>query len=190
MTRRLLAGALTGCLLLLTAACTDSEGTNDGGYIEGDSQVLQISPDQRKGPVELSGETLEGGQLDLAEHRGQVVVVNTWWSGCPPCRTEMPMLVEAQQELADQDVVFVGINIRDASPDQGLAFERALGVDYPSIYAPGGEALLALAGINPRTIPTTVVLDRAGQIAAVVSGPLPGKVTFMDVVEEIAAEGA
>lgn len=190
MTRRPLAGALLGCLLLLTSACTDSEGTNDGGYIEGDSQIAQIGADQRKEAVELSGETLDGEQLDVADYRGQVVVVNVWWSGCPPCRTEMPMLVEAEQELAEQDVAFVGVNIRDSSRDNGLAFERGLGVEYPSIFAPGGEALLSLAGINPRTIPTTVVLDREGQIAAVISGPIPGKVTFTDVVEEIAAEGA
>lgn len=191
MTRRLLAGALVGCLLLLVAACGDNEGTNENGYISGNGQVVQYAVDQRDDAIELSGETLQGDDIDLADYRGQVVVVNTWWSGCPPCRTEMPMLVEAGTELDDQDVAFVGINIRDASRDNGLAFERSLGVDYPSIYAPGGEAVLAFAGtINPRTIPTTVVLDRDGRVAAVFNGEIPSKLTLTEVVDEILAEDA
>ncbi len=189
--RRALWGALLACLLVPLTACTSLSGTNDGGYITGDGQVRQFAPEDRADPVELAGETLEGEPLDLADRRGDVVVVNAWWSGCPPCRTEMPMLVEAEQQLADQGVSFVGVNIRDNSTANGLAFQREFKVDYPSIYAVDGQALLAFSHVtNLRTIPTTLVLDRQGRVAAVVSGAVPSKLTLTEVVEEIAAEEA
>lgn len=84
-------------------------GTNDGGYVPGKGGVIEIAPDNREQAVDLDAETVDDGQLDLAGLRGEVVVVNVWWSGCAPCRTEMPMLVEASEEL---DAQFVGINTR------------------------------------------------------------------------------
>ncbi|WP_122816229.1 TlpA disulfide reductase family protein [Nocardioides pantholopis] len=184
-------GVLLACLLLLLPGCSSLGGTNDGGYISGEGRVVQFEPGDRSDPIELAGKTLEGDPIDLAERRGEVVVVNAWWSGCPPCRTEMPMLVEAERELAELDVSFVGVNIRDNSPANGLAFQRQFGVDYPSIYAVDGQALLAFSGVtNLRTIPTTLVLDREGRVAALVNGDIPSKLTLVDVVEEVAAEDA
>jgi thiol-disulfide isomerase/thioredoxin len=149
--------------------------------------VVQIPAAERDAPIELAGESLSGRPLDLADLRGQVVVVNTWWSGCAPCRTEMPMLVEADEQL--KEAAFFGINIRDASPEQGRAFERSLDVNYPSLYEPGGKALLAFSGkVSLNSIPTTAVLDREGRVAAVISGPIPSKLTLTQVVDDVVAE--
>jgi len=167
--------------------CSSLQGTGDKGYIEGDGVVVQIPADKRDAPVELTGKSLTGEPLDLADLRGEVVVVNTWWSGCAPCRTEMPMLVKADEQL--KQAAFFGINIRDASPEQGLAFERRLDVNYPSLYEPGGKALLAFSGkVSLNSIPTTAVLDTEGRVAAVISGPIPSKLTLTEVVEDVVAE--
>jgi thiol-disulfide isomerase/thioredoxin len=172
--------------VLATAGCSSLQGTGDKGYIAGDGQIAVIEPADRGEPVELTGESLEGDPVDLADSRGKVTVVNTWWSGCGPCRTEMPMLAQAAKETAGR-ADFVGINIRDNSPAQGRAFEEKSGVEYPSIYAPGGRALLAFAGsINLASVPSTVVLDDAGRVAAVISGPIPGRTTLVDVIDEVA----
>ena len=80
-------------------ACTEANGTNGKDYVAGDGVVIEIPPDERGEPVELSGETLTGDQVDLADRRGSVVVVNVWWAGCPPCRKEAPLLVDASDEL-------------------------------------------------------------------------------------------
>jgi thiol-disulfide isomerase/thioredoxin len=168
-------------------ACTDANGTDGKNYVAGDSAVIEIPPGDRKGPVEVSGETLTGDHLDLADRRGSVVVVNVWWSGCGPCRVEAPMLVDAADELAG-DATIVGIDIRNSKED-GLAFERGLGVSYPSIYDHGSEQLLNFpAPFNPRAMPSTVVLDRQGRVAALIPGQLPSKLTLVDLVETVAAE--
>ena len=60
---------------------------------------------------------------------------------------------------------------------------------FGKAFDPTGEALLAFSGtLTPRTIPSTVVLDRRGRIAATVIGPIPSKGTFTDLVREVAGE--
>ena len=80
-------------------------------------------------------------------------------------------------------------DLRDSSADQGLAFVKKAGVTYPSIYDVQGKAVLAFAGKAPMSaIPTTVVLDKQGRVAAVIAGELPSETTLVDVVEQIADE--
>jgi thiol-disulfide isomerase/thioredoxin len=173
---------------LLTAGCSGIQGTGDGDYVPGGTgnNVAVVAVDDREAPIELTGTTLDGEELDLDDLRGEVVVVNVWWSGCGPCRSEMPMLVGAAEEL---DAEFVGINIRDYSDSAARAFEKKYGVTYPSIYDPGSETLLAFGNrYFPRSMPSTVVLDRDGRAAALISGPIPSRTTLDEVVEEVAAD--
>jgi thiol-disulfide isomerase/thioredoxin len=168
-------------------ACTDANGTDGKDYVAGDGAVIEIPEADRKAPVEISGETLTGEHLDVADRRGSVVVVNVWWSGCGPCQIEAPMLVAAAEELAG-DASIVGIDIRNSRED-GLAFERGLEVSYPSIYDHGSEQLLKFpTPFNPRDMPSTVVLDSQGRVAALVRGQLPSKLTLVDLVDKVAAE--
>ncbi|MDT0183584.1 TlpA disulfide reductase family protein [Microbacterium sp. ARD31] len=142
----------------------------------------------REAPLELSGEDLEGNPVDLADLRGKPVVINVWWSECPPCRVEQPDLNEAAAELGDR-VAFLGVNIRDSSAEKGLAFTRNFDVTYPSLYSPDGSALLSFAGtLNPRSIPSTVVLDDEGRVAASVQGRIPTTQTLLSLVDVVLDE--
>lgn len=172
---------------LLLGGCSGLSGTDDLEYVGGDGAITQVPPDEREAPVEVSGEALDGGQVDLADFRGGVTVVNVWWSGCGPCLSEMPLLVSASDEL--DDVEFVGINIRDNSADVARAFERRTGVDYPSIYDPGSETLLRFGRkYIPRSMPTTVVLDREGRVAALINGVIPSQTTLTELVSDVSDE--
>lgn len=174
---------------LLLAGCTDVLGTGDGDYVPGTGNVTEVDAADREDPVEVSGETVQGDDLDLADLRGQVVVVNVWWSGCSPCRSEMPMLVDAESELPTDETEFVGINIRDLAPENAAAFERDLGVDYASIYDPGSETLDEFGRYRPSSMPSTAILDRQGRVAALISGEIPSKTTVVTIVEDLLAEG-
>jgi thiol-disulfide isomerase/thioredoxin len=181
---------VTAPLLLALTACTSLGETGNKGFISGDGQVRVIPAADRDAPVHFSGTSLTGDPIDSDDYLGQVLVVNKWWSGCGPCRSEMPMLAEASKSLGD-DAAFLGLNIRDSSTDAGLAFAKSAGVDYPSIWDVQGKAVLAFAGKAPMAaIPTTVVLDKQGRVGAVISGDVPGRQTLVDVVQEIAAEPA
>ncbi len=163
-------------------------GTGDGDYVPGQGNVTEVDPGDREDPVELAGETVQGEPLDLADLRGQVVVVNVWWSLCGPCRSEMPMLVDAEAALPDDETAFVGINIRDLAPENAAAFERDRGVDYPSIYDPGSETLDEFGRYRPASMPSTAILDREGRVAVLISGPVPSETTVVTLVEDLLAE--
>ena len=177
--RRLLLPLLL--LALLLTGCSSLSGTNKGGYITGDGETTLWGPDQRGAPVELTGKTLDGKDVDVADYRGKPVVVNIWWSGCGPCRAEMPMLQKVSGDLAGK-VTFLGVNTRDGSADNGLAFERSVGASYPSIYAPDGHALLAFPGLGPN-LPQTIVLDGQGRMSGMISGPIPSELTLTQAID-------
>lgn len=168
--------------------CSSLSGTGDKGYISGTGVPVEVAAPDRESPVELSGTDLDGNEIDLADLRGKPVVVNVWASWCPPCRVEQPDLNEAYAELGDA-VSFVGLNIRDASRDNALAYVRNYEVAYPSVYSADGSGLLSFPGtLNPRSIPSTVVLDAEGRVAASVNGRIPSTRTLLALVETVLDE--
>lgn len=172
----------------MLTGCSSLSGTGDKGYITGTGVPVEVDPGDRGEAIDLSGTDLDGEDVDLADLRGKPVVVNVWWSQCPPCRVEQPDLNEAHDELGDQ-VAFVGINIRDSSVDAARSYVRGFEVPYTSIYSADGSALLPFAGtLNPRSIPSTVVLDDRGRIAASVQGRVPTTQTLVSLAEKVIDE--
>ncbi|WP_027862949.1 TlpA disulfide reductase family protein [Marmoricola sp. URHB0036] len=173
----LLGAVVTGC---------DKADTGDKGYIDGTGIITRLAVDDRKKPGQVSGETLDGKKLDLSSYAGKVVVLNVWGSWCPPCRKEAPMLESASRQLAKDGVVFVGVNTKDSSPDPGLAFERRFDISYDSLFDPAGRSLLAFYGIlTPSSIPSTVVIDQQGRVAARILGEVPSATTLVDLVRDV-----
>jgi thiol-disulfide isomerase/thioredoxin len=178
-----LAAALAGC------SSANDDGGADRGYVAGDSAVQTVPPDKRREPVALSGDTLEGQSFDLAGVRGRPVVINVWASNCAPCRKEAAELKAASTELGTANATFVGLNTNDQQAS-AKAFERRFAVGYPSLFDPGGDLLFALRGaVPPNALPTTLVLDRQGRIAARVSGATTRR-TVVGLVQDVLKEPA
>lgn len=172
--RRSAAGLVLAAVLAACAACTgaaaDAPQVADQGYISGDGTVATVPADERDRPVRLRGTTLAGGHFDVGDHRGEVVVVNVWGSWCPPCIAEAPDLQRVWEETRAEGVQFVGVDFND-NRAAALAHERRFGVTYPSIEDESGRVLLSLRGsLPPRAVPSTLVLDREGRVAARVLG--------------------
>ena len=171
------AGAVTGC-------SNDVGGSGDQGYVAGKGIITSLPVADRKAPADVSGTTLDGKHLDLADYRGRVVVVNVWGSWCPPCRAEAPMLADAARELAAKDVAFVGIDTRDPSRTAAEAFARNQRLPYPSIYDQSGRTLLAFRGtLTPNAIPSTIVIDPRGRVSGSVLGQIT-RTTLEDLVDD------
>lgn len=155
--------AVVIAVVLWLAACAPPDANTSPGYVSGDGAVTEWTVGERPGPLELSGTTLDGSTLDVADYRGEVVVVTTWYASCPPCRAEAPDLVELD---ALEGVSLVGVNVRDDA-DTAKAFERTFDVTYPSLDGRDGTAIAQLQGlVAVRAVPTTLILDPEGYVAA------------------------
>ncbi|MCD9876075.1 TlpA family protein disulfide reductase [Streptomyces guryensis] len=163
------AGAAVATLLM--SACS-SGGTSGGGgdtnFVLGKDGISTAKKGERAEAPDLSGKTVNGGQLDVAAYKGKVVVLNVWGSWCAPCRAEAPNFEKVYQDLKAKGVQFVGINTRDTSTQNAVAFEKQQGITYQSLYDPTGKLMLRFkrGTLNPQAVPSTLVLDREGRIAA------------------------
>ena len=159
-------------------------------YISGDGAITILAPDSRGEPVVFEGDLDTGGFFSSTEASGDVMVVNFWYAGCPPCRIEAADLEEIHQEYRDQGVVFLGVNILDQAPT-ALAFADEFGVTYPSIMdANTGSVRLAFSGtVAPNAVPTTLVVDSQGRVAARISGVLSEPNILREMIEDALAEG-
>lgn len=157
------------------------------GYLSADGSVQSWPAGRRGDPVTITGTDYEGRSVDSSEWLGQVVVVNTWYAACGPCRKEAPTLVQLAGDYAEQGVQVLGLNSVDEA-GAAQSFQREFAVPYPSIEDRDGAAAAALSGAVPlQAVPTTVVLDHEGRVAARIIG-LAQETTLFALVEEVLAE--
>ena len=196
MLRKLgLALAITAVFVL--PACSDDPNpsrpgigsTPEAGFVGGDGTISLIAADDRVAAPALAGTTVDGKPYDLADDKGKVIVVNVWGSWCPPCRKEAPQLVQAHERLTaggkTAEVAFVGIDTRDPSRAAAQAYQRRFDVPYPSVYDPSGTLLLGFAdSLPPSAIPSTLVIDARGRVAARVLGGITAA-TLEDLVQQV-----
>lgn len=182
--RLIVAAAVTAAV---GAAVTIGIATWDRSEDPGAATRKEYAAGERPPAPSISGETLAGERLDLADLRGDVVVVNVWGSWCGPCRAEMPEFEEVYQATREQGVSFVGVNIRDGR-DQAAAF-AASRVTYPSIFDPRSEYTHGFRDDPPAppSVPATLVFDRDGNVAAYFYRPVRGS-ELERVVTTLAAE--
>ena len=134
-----------------------------------------------------SVQLLEGAHtVSLADYRGKVVYLDFWASWCAPCRAEAPTMQKVYDETKASGVQFVGIDIKDGR-DNAEAFQRTYQITYPSLYDQAGQIALAFRDIPPNAVPSTLVIDRQGNVAARAIGSVSYS-PLRDIVTRLAAE--
>jgi thiol-disulfide isomerase/thioredoxin len=179
---------------LLAGCSSDSlaeqyENGTTKNYISGEGTVSEYPAEERGEPVAFEAQTDAGDTVSSEDYAGEVVVLNFWYAGCPPCRLEAPFLEEVNVQFADEPVGFLGVNVRDQA-ETSLEFAESFDITYPSVIdANEGEMLLAFAGdVAPNAVPTTLVLDKQGRVAARILGGLDGSSTLRTLVDDALAE--
>lgn len=178
---RVAASALLAVTMIAgLAACTDDPlaeqyraGDNKGFVAANGLRVVEIPEDERTDSIEFEGVLDIGGTTTNADYAGEVLVVNFWYAACGPCRAEAPELEDAHATFDGEDVSFLGVNLQD-SAEASQAFAETYGIAYPSALATAdGSIKLAFAGQVPLTaVPSTLVLDKQGRVAARIIGQL------------------
>lgn len=189
-----LAFALAVAVTFSLSACVNDSladqfrAGDNKNYIAGDGTVSEFAAENRGKSIAWSGETESGGLLKSDQLTGVVVVMNFWYAGCAPCRAEAPDLVAVNNMFVGKNVQFVGVNVRDTA-ETARAFDRNFGITWPSIIdTQSGSAVLAFTGVvTPQAVPTTLVIDKQGRVAARVLGQIE-KSTLKALIQRVVDE--
>jgi len=119
---------------------------------------------------QLSG---RGGKtIDLSQFKGQVVMINFWATWCVPCRQEMPLLEDIYKKYKPMGFTMLGVNVEPKTGDpEGWLSKLPKPVTFPVAFDVDSKVskLYKVAGM-----PTTVFIDRKGNVREVHKGYKPG----------------
>ncbi|MCV7384990.1 TlpA disulfide reductase family protein [Mycolicibacter longobardus] len=191
----LVAGAVLAALI--SGCSVGDDAVTHGGTFEfvspgGRTDIFYDPPDVRGRPGPISGPSLmdPARTVGVEDFPGQVVVINVWGQWCGPCRTEITQLQKVYDDTRADGVAFLGIDVRDPSPQAPRDFISDRRVTYPSIYDPAMRTMIAFGGRYPSSvIPATMVLDRQHRVAAVFLREVLAE-DLQPVVQRLAAEAA
>lgn len=187
--RKLLVALVAAIALAGCSTGADQVDVNNGGefrFVEATPAGEVIPEDDRSSAPQFGGTLLDGGSWDSADVAGDVTVLNFWGSWCAPCRVESPEFEELHQEVQGEGVQFLGVNVKDQE-QLAAAFVENKGLTYPSLFDPASEVALAFRDFPAAAIPSTIVLDRDGRVAAVYTGSVTQealRTTLDQLVEE------
>src|SRR5688572_4152156 len=121
----------------------------------------------------------DGGQVQLSELKGQVVMINFWASWCGPCRQEMPLLEQIQAKYEPLGFTLLGVNVE---PDSAEAEKwlKNVRVSFPILFD-RQNAVSARFGVE--AMPSSVLIDREGNVRHVHRGYKPGdEAVYADLI--------
>ena len=124
-----------------------------------------------KGPApNFTLKSLSGKNLKLSELTGNVVLINFWASWCAPCREEMPLLNALHKKYAPLGFTVLGVNVEE-NLDGAMSFLKNVPVDFPILLDNTNKVSKQYKVV---AMPTTVVVDRDGNMRYLHEGYKPG----------------
>lgn len=179
-------GLLSACSADQDSLAAQADAGDSKGYIAGDGSVTEYAAGERGEPVEFESELFDGTVVSAADLRGKPVLLNFWYAGCAPCRVEAPWLNELHARFGEE-VAFYGANVRDEK-GTAQAFEKKFEVPYPSFRDVTGKVLLAMSKYVPaQAVPTTIILDAEGRVAARILGQLDKSILNSLLEDQVSA---
>jgi thiol-disulfide isomerase/thioredoxin len=142
------------------ATHTHADGLVHAGDGHADGPLtLRLLTDPRPVPS-FTVQDLDGRKISSESWRGKVTIVNFWATWCPPCRAEIPDLVELQDKYRDQ-LQIIGISQDETGPDVVRKFAAEHAVNYPMVMSTP-ELEQIFSGVY--ALPTTFIIDRDLQV--------------------------
>jgi thiol-disulfide isomerase/thioredoxin len=103
---------------------------------------------------------LDGQTISTADWHGKVVLLNFWATWCPPCREEIPEMIELANQYKDR-LQIVGVSMDDGPPEEVRQFAKEMGINYPIIMW-SREIVREYGGVPG--LPTSFVINPEGRV--------------------------
>jgi peroxiredoxin len=110
---------------------------------------------------------LKGNRVQLADHKGKVVILNLWATWCGPCRVEMPGMENLYRQYRSQGLEILAVSLDKGSSDKVQTFADEYRLSFPVLLDSDGQVERQYHAL---TIPTTFVIDKKGMVVAEVDG--------------------
>ncbi len=199
--------AVLSFVMLTNVACSNNENetSNEPQVINEDRGTVEIAsantPDETNSGVPVYaidnvGQPVSGKAVDFTwtENgnskqfseltKGKVVFLNFWGTWCPPCRKEIPDIIEISKDLKDDDFIIIGIAM-ERNPNDAINkvsnYVNSKGIPYINVIA-NSEIIGAYGGVQ--AVPTTIIIDKNGNIAERIVG-MRDKAQFMQSINKV-----
>jgi thiol-disulfide isomerase/thioredoxin len=117
-----------------------------------------------------------GKAIDLAQFKGQVVMINFWATWCGPCRQEMPLLEDIYKKYKPMGFTMLGVNVEPDTKDaEAWLGKLSKPVTFPVAFDVDSKVSKLY---KVETMPSTVLVDRKGNVRALHRGYKPGDENF------------
>jgi thiol-disulfide isomerase/thioredoxin len=137
-----------------------AESNSDSKAIGGTVQLIRFASNPQPAPPFLVN-ALDGEMISTAGWHGKVVLVNFWATWCPPCREEIPALIDLANKYKDR-LQIIGISMDDEDQVNNVAaFAKQAGINYPIVMA--SKEMIAEYGGVP-ALPTSFVINPDGGV--------------------------
>jgi thiol-disulfide isomerase/thioredoxin len=193
-TRRVVVAVVVAALAISgLAGCTEtpsfSSDGNNTGYVSGAGVYTEIKVADRKPAASFSSVLDTGAKVTSAQLLGTVHVLNFWYASCGPCRVEAPRM-EAAYSHYKGSVPFYGVDVYDQAAT-ALTFESTHKITYSSMIDTNSAAVQYAysAYVSPDAVPTTLVIDKHGRVAARVTGEVEDSTILTSLIDRVIAEG-
>ncbi len=160
-------------LAMVSLSCASQSAQQDG---------VRTTESQSTHPLpEFSIQDMQGNLFRSEALRGKVALVNFWATWCGPCKIEMPWFVEFQRKYKDRGFTVLAISLDEGGWDPVRRFATEMELNFPVVL---GDDPLSLEFGGIRALPTTMIVNREGNVVATHTGLVP-KQTYETAIEEL-----
>lgn len=136
-----------------------TESNGEPGGTSSEERVIRFANNPQPMPPFLVAD-LDGNPVSTAAWKGKVVFINFWATWCPPCRAEIPVLIDLANRYKDR-LQIVGVSLDDDDPQDVKKFATHFGINYPIVMA--SREMVAEYGGVP-ALPTLFVVNTDGKV--------------------------
>jgi peroxiredoxin len=115
--------------------------------------------------ISLQGKSTTGETINLADQKGNVVVIYYWATWCQPCKGELPALKELVAKYGKSGLSVIGISLDYKQADLA-AFLEENRLPWPQIWEDGALDSRPANQLGVVTLPTMLLVDRSGKVVS------------------------